>query len=93
MEKGTLTLWNSRECPYLASSGTSAFEVRILFLIWILNWAKYHVILENLSMAIAKVEINNESDLKRMSDIRKTKPPYNRRGINKNERLFLQVAQ
>lgn len=44
-------------------------------------------------MAIAKVEINNESDLKRMPDIRKTKPHYNRRGINKNERLSLQVAQ
>ena len=93
MEKGILTLSNSRECPYLAYSGTSPFEVRILFLIQIINWAKQHVLLEILALTIARVEINYESDLKRMPDTRKPAPPSNHRGINKTERLLFQVAQ
>lgn len=44
-------------------------------------------------MAIAKVDINYESDLRRMPGVRKKEPPSNDGGVNKNERLFLQVAQ
>lgn len=77
----------------MAYSGTITFEVRILLLIQIINWAKQHVLLETLALAIARVEINYESDLKRMPDTRKPVPPSNHRGINKTERLLFQVAQ
>lgn len=93
MEKGALNLWNSREYLYLAYGATSAFEVRILFLIWTFSKAKHHILCENLAVTIAKVEMNYESDLRRMPDIRKSQPPSNHTRINKNEELFLQVAQ
>jgi len=49
--------------------------------------------LETLALTIARVEINYESDLKRMPDTRKPAPPSNCTGRNKTERLLFQVAQ
>lgn len=61
--EGKLTLWNSRGCPNLVYGGNSAFEVKILFLIWSIKKAKHHFICQNLALAITKVAINCGSDL------------------------------
>lgn len=71
MEKGVFNFWNLREYFYLVYGVISVFEVRILFFIWIFSKVKYYILCENLVVIIVKVEMNYESDLRRMLDIRK----------------------